>query len=83
MQQLEIKIRKILENSKQLSGDAIGVDLREQLGNLTDKLRETHKLIGESEKEILVGIKYNEDAVNRAKTAGWLQKHLALLPLLL
>ena len=68
---LETTIKITLDRSQKLGEDAIlGLDLREQLGNLTDKLRETQKLIGESEKEILVGIKYNEEAVNKAGLAG-------------
>ena len=67
---MEIKIKILLDNSQQLSEDTIGVSLREQLGNLTDKLRDTHKLIGESEKEILVGIKYNEEAAHKTTITG-------------
>lgn len=73
-----MKIKILLANSKQLSEDTIGVDLREQLENLMDRLRDTHKLVGESEKEILVGIKYNEEAAHKTTVAGNIEPILAM-----
>ena len=59
---LEKQIRMILSSSQQWSAGAADSDLRDSLANLTERLRETHKLIGESEQEISKGARLGQDA---------------------
>ena len=48
----------------------LDTDLRESLTNLTERLRETQKLIAESEGQLETGVKLNQDADKKTNSAG-------------
>ena len=68
--ELEARIRGTLELSLRLAEDAVGSDLRQELENMTDRLRETQKLIAESERQLETGVKLNQDADKKTNSAG-------------
>ena len=68
--ELEARIRGTLEFSLRLAEDAVGSDLRQELENMTDRLRETQKLIAESERQLETGVKLNQDADKKTNSAG-------------
>ena len=67
---LEEQIRRLLTSSLEWSAGAVDTDLRENLTNLTERLRETQKLIGESEKEISRGARLGQEAAVKAGLAS-------------
>ena len=68
--ELEARIRGTLEFSLRLAEDAVGGDLKQELENMTERLRETQKLIAESERQLETGVMLNQDADKKTNSAG-------------